>query len=286
MVFVVGTDLEEGFRVLGESDERYRIEGGNDTVARALAAGIDGDVRPGHALEAIRSRGDGYRLTFSTGAGTRDVDADVVVLAIPFTTLRRVSMGVSLPDWKQRAIAELGYGTNAKLFAGMDRRPWRNAGYNALAYTDGPVQLMWEPTETQYTERVGLTIYSGGAAGVAVGIGTAEDRVHEVIPEIDRVFPGVASAFNGTTARFHWPTHPWTLGSYSAYRPGQWTAIAGAEIKPVGRLFFAGEHTSYDHQGFMNGAVETGRRSAEAVLHTVGRRAVARARRSLEHAGD
>jgi hypothetical protein len=36
----------------------------------------------------------------------------------------------------------------------------------------------------------------------------------------------------------------------------------------------------------MNGAVETGRRSAEAVLHAVGRRAVARARRALEPAGD
>jgi monoamine oxidase len=285
-IFVVGTDLAEGFHLLGDSDERYRIEGGNDTVARALAAGIDGDVHPAHALEAIRLRGAGYRLTFATGSGARDVDADAVVLAIPFTTLRRVDIDVPLPDWKRNAIDALGYGTNAKLFAGINGRPWRQAGYSAQAYTDGAVQLMWEPTETQYTEAVGLTIYSGGAAGLAAGAGTPEERVREVMPEVDRVFPGSAALFNGTTARFHWPTHPWTLGSYSAYRPGQWTTIAGAEIKPVGRVFFAGEHTSYDHQGFMNGAAETGRRAAESVLETIGRRGVARARRALEPAGD
>jgi monoamine oxidase len=34
----------------------------------------------------------------------------------------------------------------------------------------------------------------------------------------------------------------------------------------VGNLFFCGEHTSLDYQGYMNGASETGERAASEVL--------------------
>jgi monoamine oxidase len=271
LVFLIGTDIDEGFRIFGDSDERYRIAGGSEAPARALTTALDGQIHTGHALEAIRPNGAGYRLTFAAGAGARDVDADAVVLAIPFTTLRRVSIGVPLPEWKRRAIDELGYGMNSKLFAGMRGRPWREAGFSAEAFTDGDVQLCWDPTESQQSAAACLTIYSGGAAGVAAGAGTPEERVAGVLPALDALFPGTAAAYTGTAARFHWPTHPWTLASYACYRPGQWTTIAGAEIKPVGRLFFAGEHASYDFQGYMNGAVETDRRAAASVLDAVGR---------------
>ncbi|MCC6459673.1 MAG: FAD-dependent oxidoreductase, partial [Saprospiraceae bacterium] len=40
----------------------------------------------------------------------------------------------------------------------------------------------------------------------------------------------------------------------------------GVAFEPVRRLYFAGEHTSTEYWGFMNGAAETGRRVAEKVL--------------------
>jgi len=36
--------------------------------------------------------------------------------------------------------------------------------------------------------------------------------------------------------------------------------------KPVGNMFFAGEHTSVAFNGYMEGAVETGQRAAKEVL--------------------
>jgi monoamine oxidase len=47
--------------------------------------------------------------------------------------------------------------------------------------------------------------------------------------------------------------------------------------RPAGRLFFAGEHTSNRWQGYMNGAVESGRRAAAEIaasrpLHSAGGR--------------
>jgi len=65
----------------------------------------------------------------------------------------------------------------------------------------------------------------------------------------------------------HWPSNPLTLGSYTCYRPGQFTTIAGNEGKPVGNLFFAGEHANsfYEWQGFMEGAALSGVAAANAV---------------------
>ena len=56
--------------------------------------------------------------------------------------------------------------------------------------------------------------------------------------------------------RFHWPSHPWTRGSYACYQVGQWTTIGGAEGERVGNLHFAGEHCSLRAQGFMEGGCE------------------------------
>ena len=71
---------------------------------------------------------------------------------------------------------------------------------------------------------------------------------------------------NGKVSRFHWPTFPWTKSAYSCYKPGQWTTIAGAESVPVGNLFFAGEHCSYDFQGYMNGAAQSGADTAKLIM--------------------
>jgi monoamine oxidase len=47
---------------------------------------------------------------------------------------------------------------------------------------------------------------------------------------------------------------------------GQYTRFAGVERDPEGNCHFAGEHTSVDFQGYLNGAVETGQRAAQELL--------------------
>jgi monoamine oxidase len=43
-------------------------------------------------------------------------------------------------------------------------------------------------------------------------------------------------------------------------------AFVAAERERQGDCFFAGEHTSVDFQGYLNGAVETGERAAGEIL--------------------
>ena len=74
-------------------------------------------------------------------------------------------------------------------------------------------------------------------------------------------------------ARLHWPSHPWTLGSYACFRPGDWTGFRGAMGESVGGLHFAGEHCAPETQGFMEGGCESGETAAAAVLAALGRTA-------------
>ena len=281
-VFLIGTgDLEDAsaMSLLGESDERYKVRGGNQQIVDELARRLDAQIHRRHRLEAIRTRGEGFTLSFQTDGGPVEQDADVVVLALPFTLLREVAINVELPDIKRRVIQELGYGMNAKVLVGFSSRPWETRGFSGATYSDEPFQLAWANSYLQPGTGGGLTLYSGGAPAMAVGEGTAEEAARRLLPGVERAYPGTSTTQNGKVSRFHWPTFAWTKASYSCYRPGQWTTLAGAEPVPVGNLFFAGEHCSYDFQGYMNGAAQSGADVAEAVMAQVSGSLPAAARR-------
>ena len=271
LISLIGTDVAD-FSLFGDSDERYKIRGGNQRVPLGLAERLADRIRTGWRLAAVRSTATGFTLSFDVdGAGAREVAADLVILALPFTTLRGVELRCELPEWKRRAIEQLGYGTNAKVMLGVERPLWRERGCQGEVFSDERFQLAWDNSLLQGARSAGMTFFSGGRAGLDAGRGSASDQIAQLLPGLDRVYPGVrAAALASSAARMHWPTHRFTLGSYACYRPGQWTTLAGAEGLAAGNLFFAGEHCSREFQGFMNGGAQTGRVAAEVILHRLG----------------
>lgn len=253
---------------LFSSDQRYQIAGGNDRLPAAIAARLGDRIRTGHRLVALRRRGAGYEASFARGGTTIVLPADIVVLALPATMLRQVNLDIAAPPLTQRAIRELGYGTNAKLFAGLTARPWRAAGRSGECLNDLGIQTVWEDHARTGTGAGAMTIFAGGRAGVGFAQGTATDRARAATAAIDAALPGAAAAFSGRASRMNWPGSRYVGGSYSCFTPGQWTGFAGA-FAPVGRVFFAGEHTSETHSGYMDGAAESGRLAAEAVARVL-----------------
>jgi monoamine oxidase len=229
-------------------------------------------------LEAVGQASDG-RLSLSVRRGGRssEVRAPYAVLAVPFTLLRDVRFDVDLPPAKRQAIAELGYGTNAKLMVGFSDRVWRlRHNTNGSLMTDLPLQTTWETSRHQNGRSGVLTNFTGARHGLELGQGTAAEQAAALVRDLEAVWPGISAARAGQKeARFHWPSHPWTRGSYASYRVGQWTTICGAEGEAVGRLHFAGEHCSLSAQGFMEGGCETGEAAAAAILQQMGIRKAA-----------
>jgi monoamine oxidase len=260
----ISTDATR-LELFGESDERFRAKTGNDTFTQRLAEGLaPSQLHLEHRLVQLAELSDGrYRLMFESPGGSREVKADHVVLALPFTLLREVDVRVELPDVKRRAIDELGYGTNSKLMVGFSTRPWRTRhGSDGSTLTDVGYMQTWETTRLQPGASGIITNFTGGQKGLAIGSGTPEQQAAEFLEGFSRLFPGVNAASNGKVARMHWPTYPLTKGGYSAYKVGQYTRLAGAEIERVRNLHFCGEHTSLEAQGFMEGAALTGAMAA------------------------
>ena len=267
-VETIGTDTSDGFEIYGESDQRYKVRGGNHQIVAALAQEVADRIALGHSLEAVRLKSNGeYVLNFQTArGGEREVRAHFVILCLPFTILRDIDVRVPLPAIKRAAIQTLGYGVDAKLILGFRSRVWRGRGFGGDSYADLPYQSGWDASREQPGEFGAYTIYPRGDQALALAGGSAQSQAQRLLPGLDQVFPGVRSQWLGTAIKAYWPSNPFVRASYAAYRPGQWTGIRGAEGQTVGRLLFAGEHTSLDWQGYMNGGAESGRMAAEAII--------------------
>ena len=62
---------------------------------------------------------------------------------------------------------------------------------------------------------------------------------------------------------------PWVGGGYAYFDPSFDALWRAWLARPHGRVLFAGEHTSIEFQGYMNGAVETGLRAARELIETL-----------------
>ncbi len=268
-------DIEKKeFSIYGESDERFKVVGGNQQIPIKLMEQLQSQVQLAHRLIALKKdKGGNYVLTFNMDGTTKEVSAKKVLLAIPFSVLRDVELDVSLgfTKEKQRAIQEMGYGSHTKLVMGFSQRTWRTTqfegrGCSGNVFSDVGVQLGWDNTRMQPVEGGGYTIFNGGKDAVFMGSSSIQNQVKFYLEKLDQIFPHTSDHYNGKAERFAWAGYGLTKGSYSAPLIGQWTEIFPHLATPQGGIFFAGEHCSLEMQGFMEGAARSGRDAAKEMM--------------------
>jgi monoamine oxidase len=145
-------------------------------------------------------------------------------------------------------------------------RYWYSLDNNGNTYADTGYQNTWEVTRAQPGTSGILVDYTGGNIGASFGSGTPTSRAQQFLAQIEPVLPGITSHWNGLATIDFWTAYPWTKGSYSYWKVGQYTKFGGIEGVQEGVVHFCGEHTSVDFQGYLNGGVETGQRAAGEVI--------------------
>lgn len=146
--------------------------------------------------------------------------------------------------------------------------------------SDDPFLYTWESTLGEPGRGSIVTTYFGGRSGAA---GQPARRAHAPTVKRERErnlaslsqdgaagLGGLRRGFNGRAWTDRWVADPWARGSYAAYLPGQYTRYYGYVGKPEGAIHFAGEHTATTHQGYLEGAVESGERAAEEIVAAAG----------------
>jgi monoamine oxidase len=207
-----------------------------------------------------------------------DVPADHVVLALPFTTLRLVDLtGVAdtIAPLHLTAINEEPLGTNSKFFVQCTSRVWNADHDTGNAYCGGVVQGAWDPTVYQPGQAGILAALPGGDVGSGWGsrfglsdyLGRPPDAMVEAyLDQYDQLFPGTKAAYNGQAYYVWSPGDPHFLGAYSYLKVGQFTGFNGIQGQQEGNLHFAGEQTSIDFQGYVEGGLRSGYKCAKEVV--------------------
>jgi monoamine oxidase len=262
---------------LAGADEKWHIHGGNDQLITGILSRLPrGTLHLGQRLVAVRPSGQGYRCTFDHGGGrARDVTADHVVLALPFTVLRTVDLRrVPVAPRHQRAIREEPLGSNSKIFMEYGSRVWNTAGSTGNCFDDGAVQGGWDATSRQAGPSGILAALPGGRSaldwgrryGLAGHRGQPPDSMVTAFRRgFDLLFPNTSPAFTGRSFYVWAPGDPHLRGAYSYLATGQFTGFNGVQGQREGNLHFAGEHTSQDYQGYIEGALRSGYRCAAEI---------------------
>ena len=248
-------------------------------MVHGLASDFQGVIETGAVLTKLAKTGAGQVLMYFNGSSVPEV-ADAAVVTLPFSVLRTITLDLSLglSSDKRRAIDELGYGTNSKTMIGFNGALWLSAyGSNGAAYSDMPnMQTCWETNPTRRSATSVLTDYSAGPRGASLTSANLQSQVGAFLSGLEPIWPGIGAAATRNGANYvarlaNWTTYPWSRGSYTCYRPGQFTSIAGLEGQRAGHLHFAGEHTDsfYSWQGYMEGACLSGIAAANEILNDI-----------------
>lgn len=251
------TDEELGSQPL------FRIEGGNDRLASALAAPLGDRLRLNTELVAVSQRGRGVRVSVMHARVTSQMSCDYLVLALPATVLRRVPITPALPAQQHDAIARLKYGRATKTLLQFSRRFWRHPGRPRAFGSPLPFGAVWEGNEEQRGRSGILSLLAGGSASDATQTTMAKDGPAGLTSELEWL--GARRAELLSSRQVSWENEPFSRGGYAYFDPAFEPSLRAWLARPCDRLFFAGEHTSIRWQGYMNGAIESGRRAAAEV---------------------
>lgn len=251
-----------GLETYWKDSEVYRCKGGNQQLARRLASAIGSErVLLQSPVRSVNVGDQNVRVTLASG---RVLEAEHVVLTAPPTVWNRIAFEPVLPPTLMPQM-----GSNVKCLIALKSAFWRQAELAPDSLTDGPIHMTWNGTDGQPGGGAALVTFSGGPASEICRGWAPAARIENHVAALEKIYRGIRPSF--VKGRFmDWPSDIWTKGSYSFPSPGQVTTQGPTLRQGIGRLQFAGEHTSYAFPGYMEGALESGAAAARRIAQRDG----------------
>lgn len=213
---------------------------------------------------------------------------DFVVCAIPFSSLRNVTVYPMFSTSKMQAIKEVNYIAGQKTIFMCKERFWEEGGPSKAiigggSYTDLPIGSIWYPSyninynitnlENQVLPIVrrkyknyedgGVLMASYNLTRDAVRLGNLEpitrlESIKRQVEHVQGLKKGYLDDIVLENKTIQWDNEQGFFGAVCYYMPGQKRLFAYTSSKPEydNRVYFAGEHISQEH-GWIQGAVKS-----------------------------
>ncbi|MBD2450765.1 FAD-dependent oxidoreductase [Nostoc sp. FACHB-152] len=248
------------FAYSGTSGNRsLRIRGGNTQLTSAFARFLGDRIQTNTPVVRIGEQEQAVAASVKTPQGQIEVLSDWIVVTVPWSVLRHISIEVGLTQAQREAISHLPYGVSVKTLLQYSHRFWQPSSFG-LVVTDKPYQTVWESSSTGLGEAGILACTSSGTPSRNV-VGCVELAQQTV----SALYPNAPQAI--ATATHDWSTDPWAGGSYCYFAPGDLKTWRSELSYCAGQVIFAGEHTApLEYCGYMEGAIRSGQRAAEQIL--------------------
>lgn len=251
------------------TDQRFRFRSGASAMVSALFERVAG-FQPEktfsfhHRWKSVRLRPRGYELYFDTPTGEKSILTHAVICTVPAPTLLRVEGVRDLPGpWDQPD--EFRMGSHSKVLLSYGKRFWANQMDQGQIFSFLPNTNLCESSfrqnlSFQFRQGILTATYAGEAANKV-----APSTPEALTQEINKVFKQTQPPPLLDQALINWSQNPLFMGSVSTpplqRRPSPWAQKASL-------WQWAGEHTSEQWPGTLQGALESGLVAVERVLRT------------------
>ncbi len=243
----------------GAQDSRF--VGGSQLVAIKMAEELGERVLLEAPARRIEGTGAGVQIETDAVA----VEAERVIVALSPTLSARIDFEPELPPKRDQLTQRMPQGAIIKCMAIYDEPFWRADGLSGSGVSDGgSVNAIFDNSPPDGSPGVLLGFLDGRAAR-RWGSASVEERRAEVVRVFARLFGSKAASPSGYVER-NWAAERWSRGCYSgAFGPSGWTDFGPALREPVGRIHWAGTETATVWNGYIDGAITSGRRAAAEV---------------------
>jgi monoamine oxidase len=258
--------FERNFNTRGGA-QQSRFIGGSQTIALKIAGQLGSRVVLSSPVRQIVQGSGG--VTVHSDRAT--VNAKQVIVAVPPALAARIDYEPILDYQRDQLMQRYGQGTLSKVAAVYDRPFWRDAGLTGTVVDTGfPVSATFDDSPPFASSSRGPGVIFGFVGGdnarLYSGMSPAA-RQAAVLKQYANFFgPQALSPTNFFETA--WSGEQWTRGCPVGI-PSTGTLLAyGPWIRqPSGRIHWAGTETSAYWNGYMDGAVRSGERAADEVLH-------------------
>lgn len=238
----------------------YKIKGGNQQFAKAIANAIGNDkILLNHQVVSVVQSGDNVTITCSNGA---KLEANKVICSLPTLAISQINWEPGLPRDKQEAINALQYSRINKNALLYNQRFWKDENFDML--TDVLPHYFYHATKNQQSLKGTLISYTIGDKADVVSRQSDLWRSRMINNALKPAF-GETQSYLVKQASYYWGNDNYSRGAYAVYDSGQWFTIRPILERTFGNIYFSGEHIA-DWQGFMEGAINTGEAAAQQIL--------------------
>lgn len=248
--------------------QETRFVDGAQRVSERIAADLGERVVLSAPVRRIDAEGAGVALDTDRGK----VHAQRVIVAVPPPALQRIEFTPALPPARARWLAKSPMGDVVKIHVSYDRPFWRERGLSGEATLYGPGSLGFVFDNSPHDAASGVLVCFVYADRLrpwrALG---AKGRRQEVIDTLVELF-GEAAAEPARYVEKDWADEPFIGGAYAASpTPGAWIEHGPEGWRaPVGSIHWAGTETASVWNGYIDGAISSGRRAAAEVRQALG----------------